>query len=88
MADKKEPGKEFDTCFDNPPFAEMMKKMMGRQGVGSLSAEMIKKVLEKQGDCCGFYWPEIMRGMRSQSRIVQEEPEETKKEESHVKDKR
>ena len=87
MADKKEPDKEFDTCFDNTPFAELMKKMMGRQGVGSFSAEMMKKILEKQEDCCGFYWPEIMQGMRRQSSVVQEEPEETKKEESHVKGK-
>ena len=87
MADKKDAGKEFDTCFANSPFAELMQKMASRQGVGSLCAEMMKKILEKQGDCCGFYWAEIMRGMRGQSSIVQEEPEETKKEESHVKGK-
>jgi hypothetical protein len=88
MADKKDAPKEFDTCFENGPFAEWMQKMMGKQGVGSLCAEMMKKILEKQGDCCGFYWAEIMEGMRGQSRIVQEEQEETKKEESHVKGKR
>ncbi len=87
MADKKDTDKEIDTCFENRPFPELMQKMASRQGVGSLSAEIMNKVLEKQGDCCGFYWPEIMRGMRNQSSIVQEEPEETKKEESHDKGK-
>jgi len=87
MADKKDAGKEFDTCFANSPFAELMQKMASRQGVGSLCAEMMKKILEKQGDCWGSYWAQIMRGMTSQSSIGQEEPEETKKEESHVKGK-
>ena len=85
MADKKDTDKQLDTCFANSPFPEMMQKMASRQGVGSLSAEIIKKILEKDGDCCGFYWAQIMGG---QSSIVQEEPEETKEEESHVKGKR
>jgi hypothetical protein len=85
MADKKDTDKQFDTCFANSPFAEFMQKMAGRQGLGSLCAEMMKKILEKQGDCCGFYRAEIMREMSGQSSIVQEEPEETKEEESHVK---
>jgi hypothetical protein len=88
MADKKDTEKGFNTCFANTPFPELMQKMASRKGVGSLCAEMMKKILEKQGDCCGFYWAEIMRGMRGQSSIVQEEPEETKEEESHVKGKR
>ncbi len=87
MADKKEPNKEFDTCFENMPFAELMQKMAGRQGIGSLSAEIMKKILEKKADCCGSYWAEIMQAMSGQSSIVQEESEETKEEESHVKGK-
>ena len=87
MADKKDTDKEFDTCFANSLFPELMQKMAGRQGVGSLCAEMMKKILEKQGDCCGLYWAEIVGGMRGQSRIVQEDLEENKKEESHVKGK-
>ncbi len=87
MNDKKDTDKEFDTCFEDRPFAELMQKLAGRPGVGSLSAEMMKKILKKKADCCGSYWAEIMRGMRCQSNIVQEEPEETKKEESHVKGK-
>jgi hypothetical protein len=88
MDNKKDTVKESDTCFANSPFPALMQRMTGRRGVGSLCAEMMKKILEKQGDCCGFYRAEIMRGMRGQSSIVQEEPEETKEEESHVKGKR
>jgi len=36
MADKKDTDKEFDTCFENGSFAELMQKMAGLQGVGSL----------------------------------------------------
>jgi hypothetical protein len=87
MADKKDTDKDFGACFANSPFPELMPKMAGRQGVGSLCAEMMKKILEKQRDCCSFYWAEIMRAMKSQSSIVQEESKEAKKEESHVKGK-
>ena len=87
MADKKDTDKQFGTCFENRPFAELMQKMASRQGVGSLCSEMMKKILEKKADCCSFYWAEIMRGMRGQSSIVQEESKETKEEENHVKGK-
>ena len=36
MADRKDTDKEFDTCFENGSFAELMQKMAGLQGVGSL----------------------------------------------------
>jgi hypothetical protein len=88
MTDKKDVHKEFDTCFENGPFAELMQKMMGKQGVGSLCAEMMKKIREGKEDGCGFYCAEMMREMMRQSSRVQEEPEKTKKEESHVKGKR
>ena len=38
MAEKKESQKEFSTCLENIPFAEMMQKMMGQKGVGSFCA--------------------------------------------------
>jgi hypothetical protein len=88
MADKKDTDKEFDTCFENWPFAELMQKMMGRQGVGSLCAEIMEKILEEQKDGGGAHGAGIMRAMASQSSRVQEEPEETKEEESHVKSER
>ena len=80
MADKKDTDREFDTCFENRPFAELMQKMMGRQGVGSLSTEMMKKILESQKDRCCLNWAEIMQEIRTQSDRVQEEPEKTKEE--------
>jgi len=80
MADKKDADKEFDTCFENRPFAELMQKIMGRQGVGSLSAEMMKKILESQKDRCCRNWAEIMQEIKTQSGRVEEEPEKTKEE--------
>ncbi len=88
MADKKDAPKEFTTCFENGPFAELMQKMMGKQGVGSLCAEIMKKILEGKEEGCGFDCAEMMREMMRQSSRVQEEPEKAKKEESHVKGKR
>jgi hypothetical protein len=80
MADKNDNEKEFDTCFANSPFPELMQKMMGRQGVGSLCTEMMKKILKAQKNGCCLNWAEIMQEMRTQSGRVQEEPEETKEE--------
>ena len=78
MADKKDTDKEFDTCFENRLFAELMQKMAGRQGVGSLCAEMMKKILEAQKGGCCVNWPEIMQEMMTKSGRVQEEPEKPK----------
>ncbi len=36
-ADKKDAHKEFDTCFENRPFAGLMQKIMSRQGKGGRS---------------------------------------------------
>ncbi len=80
MADKKDTDREFDTCFENRPFAELMQKMMGRQGVGSLSTEMMKKILESPKHRCCLNWAEIMQETKTQSGRVQEEPEKTKQE--------
>jgi hypothetical protein len=86
MADKKDTHKEFDTCFESGPFAELMQKMMGKQGIGSLCAEMMKKIREGKEDGCGFYCGEMMREMMRQLSRVQEKPEKPREEESHVKD--
>jgi hypothetical protein len=83
MADKKDTHKEFSTCFEKMPFAEMMRKMAGRQGVGSLCAEMMKKIMEHQEDGCSFDCAEMMRKMMKECGKVQEEPEKSKEEVSH-----
>ena len=83
MADKKDMDKEFDTCFENTPFAELMQKMAGRQGVGSLCAERMKKVLEAQKDGRNLNWAEIMQEVVKECEGVQEEPEKSKEEACH-----
>ncbi len=83
MADKKDPHKEFATCFEKLPFAEMMRKMAGRQGVGSLCAEMMKKITEHREEGCGFHCSEMMQKMMKEFGSVQEEPEKSKEEVRH-----
>ena len=78
MADKKDAHKEFSTCFEKLPFAEMMRKMLGRQGVGSLCAEMMEKIMERQNDGCSFHCAEMMRKMMKERSKVQTESEEAK----------
>jgi hypothetical protein len=85
MAEKKENQKEFSTCLEGMPFAGMMQKMMGHQGIGSLCGEMMKKVMEKQGK--GFSCAEMMKSMMKGCCGTTEETKETKKEEDHVGDK-
>jgi hypothetical protein len=86
MAEKKDNQKEFSTCLEGSPMAEMMKKMLGQQGIGSLCTEMMKKVMEKPGE--GFNLPcagmmkEMMKGCCSEK-----ESKESGKEKGHVGDK-
>ena len=87
MAEKKEHQKEFSTCLENGHFAEMMQKMMGQKGVGSLCAEMMKKVTEKKGEGCGVHCAEMMRSMMNNCSGVKKESNKTKKEESNVRSK-
>jgi len=87
MAEKKEYQKEFSTCLENIPFAEMMQKMMGQKGVGSLCAEMMKKVTEKKGEGCGVHCAEMMRSMMKGCSSVKKESNKTKEEESNVRSK-
>ena len=48
MVNEEKPRKQFSTCLEDVPFAEEMQKMPGQQGVGSLCAEMMKRVIEKR----------------------------------------
>ncbi len=83
MADKKDPHKEFATCFEKLPFAEMMRKMAGGQGVGSLCAEMMKKIMEHQEDGCRFNCSEIMEKMMKERGKVQKDSEKSEEEVRH-----
>lgn len=80
MSEKKEGQKNFSTCMENVPFAEMMQKMMGKKGIGSLCAEMMKKVTEKQGGGCGVQCAEMMKSMMKPGDDANQEQKETKKE--------
>ncbi len=77
MADGEDTHKGFSTCFENMPFAETMRKMMDRKGVGSLCAEMMKKIVEQEGDCSS-HCEEIIRKMVKEGIRGQEEPEADK----------
>ena len=83
MTEKEENKKAFSTCMENGHFAEMMQKMMGRQGVGSLCAEMMEKVMERQEDGCSFDCAEMMRKMMKERSKVQEDSQKSKEEVCH-----
>ena len=87
MAEKEENKKAFSTCLENGHFAEMMQKMMGQQGIGSLCSEMMKKVAEKKVEGGSFPCAEMMKSMTRGCCGSTEEPKETRKEEDHAGDK-
>jgi len=87
MAEKKENPKEFSTCLEDTPFAEMMQKMLSQQGIGSLCSEIMKKVTEKQGDRCNCSGTEMMRSMMNKCCGINEKLKEGKEEAGHVRDK-
>jgi hypothetical protein len=77
MNEKKRTPKEFGTCFENATFAEM-KKLMEKKGVGSLCAEMVRKIVER-GEGGASLCREMMRSMttRRECLEVREEQDET-----------
>ena len=87
MTEKNENTKEFSTCCENTHFAEMMQKVMGQQGIGSLCAEMMKKVSQKHGDRCSVRCAEMMQSMMKGCGGIKQESKETKEEAGHVGDK-
>jgi hypothetical protein len=87
MADKNESQKEFSTCLEGIPCAEMMQKMMGQKGIGSLCGEMMRNASEKQGRDGSVHCAEMMRSMMKGCGGLKKKSKETKKEESHVGDK-
>lgn len=80
MSEKKEGQKIFSTCMENAPFAEMMQKMKDKKGIGSLCAEMMKQVTEKQGGGCGVQCKEMMKSMMKQFGGAKQESKQTKEE--------
>lgn len=44
MTEDKDRQKPFSTCLEGSPCAEMMQKIMGEQGIGSLCEEMMRSL--------------------------------------------
>lgn len=84
MTEKKENQKAFSTCMENKHFAEMMQKVMGQHGIGSLCAEMMKKVSQKQGDGCSVHCAEMMQSILKGCSDIKQESKEIKEEAGHV----
>lgn len=49
VKDNKEQPRQVSTCFEGLPSAEMMQKILGETGIGSLSAEMMRTSVKKCG---------------------------------------
>jgi hypothetical protein len=47
MKDNKGQPKDVSTCFEGSPTVEMMLKIMGENGIGSLSEEMMRSLMKK-----------------------------------------
>jgi hypothetical protein len=45
MKDNREQPRQVSTCFEGLPSAEMIQKIMGEKGIGSLSAEMMRSLM-------------------------------------------
>jgi hypothetical protein len=43
--DKAQP-RQVSTCLEDSPYAEMMQKIMGEQGIGSLCEEMMRSLMK------------------------------------------
>jgi hypothetical protein len=83
MAEKKESEKGFNTCLENPFMVEMMQKMLGQEGIGSLCTKMMKQVMEKSGNGGSSPCAEMMGSMLKGCCVLKEKSKETKEEESH-----
>ncbi len=47
MKEDKDEQSRVSTCLEGSPCAEMMQKIMGGQGIGSLCEEMMKSLMKK-----------------------------------------
>ena len=80
MTDKqKEPHKDFSTCFEGMPFAEMMGKMMAGHGSGAICAEMMQKIIDQQQTGSHFDCAEMMEKMMTMCSRPQTEEEKASK---------
>jgi hypothetical protein len=47
MKESKDKPKAAGSCFDGTPCAEMMEKIMGQEGIGSLCQEMMRSFVKR-----------------------------------------
>ena len=47
MNENKDQPRKVSTCFEGSPFAEMMQKIMGEEGIGSLCEEMMRSLMKR-----------------------------------------
>jgi hypothetical protein len=47
MDENKDQPRKISTCFEGSSFAEMMQKIMGKEGIGSLCEEMMRSLITK-----------------------------------------
>jgi len=47
MDKNKDQLRKVSTCFEGPACAEMMQKIMGEKGIGSLCEEMMRSLIKK-----------------------------------------
>lgn len=88
MASEKKKTKPFSTCMEDVPFAQAMQELLGQQGMGSLCAEMMKRIREQQG--AGRPGPcpcaETMESGAEKHQVTRQEQTEATKEEDDVDD--
>ena len=48
MKENKDEPRKVSTCFEGSPCAEMMEKVMGEEGIGSLCEEMMRSFAERR----------------------------------------
>ena len=48
MDENKDRPNKASTCFEGSPFAEMMQKITGKEGIGSLCEEMMKSLTKRR----------------------------------------
>jgi len=87
MDKEKDSQKEFDTCMEAIPCAEMMCKMLGPNGIGSLCAELIKKMREHHGGEDSHSGTGILRSMIKEFGCMKTETKTNPKEDGHDEDK-
>lgn len=84
MAEKTENRKIFDTCLEDSACAEMMHKVLGQTGIGSLCADMLKKMRESHEKADRCPCAEMLRSMMKETGDRKAEP--TPKEDGHDTD--